>query len=518
MKTTSPSPVFRDMGQHGFDPETDLSSDVLIIGSGMGGAAFAAGLASTGLKVRMLEAGDFIPDAPDNRTPQAVYHEMRFHSRDRWLDKNDRAFVPGTYEWVGGNSKFFGAVLYRFREIDFHERHYAEGISPAWPFDYGELQPWYEKAERMLHVRGVTGEDSTEPSGPYGYDFPKVPDEPAIAELRRRLEIDGGIGTATLPLGVDTDAWLAEGQGPWDGYPDATCQGKMEAESRLLPLAAQNKRFKLITSARATRLLVEPGGSRIASVVFERDGREWTHNSKLVVVAAGAVNSAALLLRSGVANSSDQVGRNFMNHIFSVLIAIDPRFRNTSAYQKTITSNAFYDTQNDTGQALGNIQLLGRLYGDTLAHDVKYLPRFALNWIADHSAHFFLQTEDVPKPENRVTLKGDRIKLEWHRDHIPTHQTFVKRAKQLLRDARFPIVLHRLMDEALPYHQCGTVCMGSDSKTSVLNPQNVSWDHPNLIVADASALVSSAGVNPALTVAALSLRAAHHALDRFAQL
>jgi choline dehydrogenase-like flavoprotein len=143
---------------------------------------------------------------------------------------------------------------------------------------------------------------------------------------------------------------------------------------------------------------------------------------------------------------------------------------------------------------------------------------FLLRWIAAHSADFFLQTEDVPRPENRVTIKNGMIKLDWHRPRIPTHLTMVARGKRLLRAAGFPLLFHRLMDETIPYHQCGTARLGADPKTSVLDPHNVSWDHPNLMVVDASSLVSSAAVNPALTVAALSLRAAHHAPGLLRQL
>lgn len=500
-----------------FYPATDTEVDICIIGSGMGGAMFAAGLANSGLRVLMVEAGDFIPESSDNRDPRTVYQEMRFHPKTPWIDKHDRPFIPGTYEWVGGNTKFYGAVLYRFREVDFAERHYEEGVSPAWPFGYSELQPWYEKAETILKVRGQAGEDPTEPPGPYGYNFPPVPDEPAIAEVRRRLQ-KAGAKVCSLPLGVDIDQWMRDQQGPWDGYPDASCTGKMEAESCALPIAAADRNFKLLTNARATAIVLKPDGKTVEAVEVMHRGQSQTIKARLIVVACGAVNSAALLLRSGLANSSDQVGRNFMNHIFSALIAVDPRFRNTSQYQKTLSINDYYFDDNETGKALGNIQLLGRILGDTLRGNVRMMPSFVLNWISAHAADFFLQSEDVPRPENRVVIKDGMTKLEWYRPSIPTHLALVAQAKKMLKAAGFPLLFHRLMDESIPYHQCGTVRMGSDPGTSVLNSNNVSWDHPNLMVVDASCLVSSAAVNPALTVAALSLRAADHAKKFISQL
>jgi choline dehydrogenase-like flavoprotein len=508
---------FRDTADCRLDPPADLDADVLIIGSGMGGATFAAGLAGSGLKIRMLECGGFIPDAADNRSPKAVYQEMRFHAKTPWLDKHEKPFTPGNFEWVGGNTKFYGAVLYRFRREDFGERRYEEGVSPAWPFPYEELQPWYEKAELLYKVRGEEGVDPTEPPGPYGYRFPPVPDEPPVAELRRRLR-RVGVRPTPLPLAVDLEAWMAGGEAPWDQYPDTTGSGKMEAESCALPAAAANPDFKLITGARVSRLLLDASGRKVDRVEFTHDGQSHAARGRLVVLAAGAIPSAALLLKSGIANSSDQVGRNFMNHVFSFLIAVDPWFRNTCKYQKTLSINDFYFDDNDTGKALGNIQLVGKLLPETLRFQEKRAPRFLLKWIAAHSADFFLQTEDVPRPENRVTIKNGMIKLEWHRPRIPTHLMMVARAKRMLRAAGFPLLFHRLMDETIPYHQCGTLCLGANPKTSVQDPHNVSWDHPNLMVVDAGSLVSSAAVNPALTVAALALRAAAHARDLLRQL
>ncbi|MCB9993579.1 MAG: GMC family oxidoreductase [Hyphomicrobiaceae bacterium] len=495
---------------HRFDPATDLDSDILIIGSGMGGATFASALAESGVRIVMLEQGDFIADSPDNRDPDVVYGQMRFHSKLHWLDKNDQAFTPGNFEWVGGNTKFYGAVLYRFREADFGERRYEEGVSPAWPFGYSELQPWYEKAERLYKVRGQTGVDPSEPRGPYGYDYPPVPDEPAIADVRRRLERTG-IKVSSLPLAVDIDAWTSRGKGPWDQYPDGSNTGKMDAESCALTIAVGNPGFKLIRNAEVQALELGKSSNRIESVTFTLGGETHQARAKLVVLAAGAVPSAALLLKSGLANTSDQVGRNFMNHVFSFLIAVNPFFSNTSSYQKTLSINHFYDEDNDTGKALGNMQLVGRLFPETLRFQEKNAPYWLLKWISRHGVDWFLQTEDIPKPDNRVVIKDGTTKLIWNRPHIPTHMAMVERAKKMFKTAGFPIQFHRLMGEDVPYHQCGTVRMGADPKTSVLNQNNVAWDHPNLMVVDASSFVSSAAVNPGLTVAALSLRAAEFA-------
>lgn len=494
---------------HSFDPQTDTSPDIVIIGSGMGGATFAAGLADSGLRVVMLERGDFLKHAPDNRMARTVYMEKRFHPDHTWLDKNGREFQAGNYYNVGGNSKFYGSVMFRYRAHDFDGQPFDDGPTPAWPIRYDDLAPWYQQAEQLYQVRGDASGDPLSPAGPYGYTHPPVPDEPSIIKLRARLK-RAGLSPFSLPLAVDHQAWLAGGGGPWDGYPDTTLQGKKEAESCGLARAAENPGFKLITRAMVRDLQAGPDG-RITAVRFSQDGQDHTIAARLVVLSTGAINSAALLLKSGLANRSDQVGRNFMNHNASVLLGVSPGFRNTARYQKTLSINDFYSRDNVHRKPLGNVQLLGRIVPDALRGNVKYCPNAVLKWISDHAADFYVQSEDIPKPENRVTLNGDQIVLSWHRSNLKAHLTLVRLMRKSLRRAGFPVAFHRLLDEATPSHQCGTVRMGDDAATAPLRPDLQAWDHPNLMVVDASSFVTSAAVNPALTVAALSLRAAKHA-------
>lgn len=481
-------------------------SDVVIIGSGMGGATLAAGLAPTGARITILERGRQISADAPARDPWRIYINSAFKPNETWLDDKGQRFSPGNYYNVGGNSKFYGAVLIRYRAQDFQEQAHYGGISPAWPFPYDELAPWYDAAETLYQVRGAASQDPTEP--PHGADYPHPPvaDEPAITEARRRLE-RAGVQPFSLPLGVDIDTWLSHGADGWDGYPDTRC-GKMDAETCGLAEALQHENVELIEGATVTGLKLGADGRTVTEVVFEADGEEQVLRPKIVAVCAGAVQSAALLLRSEIANSSDQVGRCFMNHNATAVIAIDPRFRNDAIYQKTFGINDWYLTGGTNGEPLGNVQLLGRVTPDILKIQVPQLPKPVARWVSEHALDLYLISEDLPDPESRVTLKGKDIALIWRRSNMRAHEELLANIKATLRAAGFPLVLSRLFDGRVPSHQCGTVRMGDDPNISVVDPDCRSWDHPNLFVTDAGVLPTSAAVNPALTVAALSLRAA----------
>lgn len=480
--------------------------DIVIVGSGMGGATLAAGLAPSGAKITILERGHQIPDDAPARDPWRIYTNSAFRSRETWLDETGSPFEPGNYYNVGGNSKLYGAVLIRYREEDFGELEHHDGISPAWPIGYEEMARWYGAAEQLYQVRGDAASDATEPPHDAAYPFPPVPDENAIRIARHRLE-KAGVKPFSLPLGIDIERWLSAGDTGWDGYPDVRC-GKMDAETCGLAVALAHDNVELVTGAEVTTLTVDPQSKRIDEVVYRKDGVDTRLHPKVVAVCAGAVQSAALLLRSGVANSSDYVGRCFMNHNASAVIAVDPRYRNDAVYQKTFGINDWYLSDGNGGKPLGNVQLLGRVTPDILKIQVPQLPMFAARWVSGHALDLYLISEDLPDPESRIVLKDGKVQLIWRRSNMTAHHQLVAKTKQTLRKAGFPIVLTRLFDGRVPSHQCGTVRMGADPATSVLDPDCRSWDHPNLFVTDAAALPTSAAVNPALTVAALALRAA----------
>ncbi|NLS20495.1 GMC family oxidoreductase [Rhizobium sp. P40RR-XXII] len=492
----------------------NVTPDIVIIGSGVGGSTVAAGLAASGAQILILEAGDHIADLPVNRDQRAIFQRGHFRPKETWYEADGKGFNPGNYYNVGGNSKFYGAVLSRYRKEDFGILKHREGVSPAWPFPYEVLEPWYSRAERMYRVRGTLGEDPTEPHHSLGYEYPPVPDEAPISAVRARLKRKG-LHPSSLPLGIDIDTWLAKAKTPWDAHPNSK-DGKMDAETAALSIAMKHPNVALQTNSRAVRLETGQGG-KIEKVVFVRDGQTLSVAPKIVILSAGAVQSSVLLLRSasdryrnGLANSSDQVGRNFMNHNASAVIGVSPTFRNTSVYQKTFAFNDFYLSDGDGGFPLGNVQLLGRVSAKILKGSLPSAPEWLLNLVTGHAIDFYAMSEDIPNPESRVMVDGDRVILQWQRTNWGAHLALVAKLKQILKSIGFPIVLARAFDKRTPSHQCGTIRIGNDPASAPLDVYCRSYDHSNLFVVDASFLPTSAAVNPALTVASQALRVADH--------
>jgi choline dehydrogenase-like flavoprotein len=486
------------------------SPDIIIIGSGIGGATMAATLAPTGKTILILERGEHLAPSAQDRSDKAIFADGFFRPKEEWLDGEGKPFNPGNYYYVGGNSKFYGAVLVRYRREDFAPLAHMGGVTPGWPISYDDLEPSYGLAEKMYEVRGQIGQDPTEPPHSTLYTHPPVPDEVPIAALRGRLT-KVGLHPSSLPLGIDLAQWLARARTPWDAFPDTT-GGKMDAETAALKKALLHDNVQLRTKAQVTRLNTGAEG-KITGVELASGE---VLSAPIVVLAAGAIQTAALLLASanadhpnGLANSSDQVGRNFMNHNCSAVLALHPLWKNDSVYQKTLMVNDYYLTGGPKGEPLGNIQLLGKISG-TILRASTTLPRFVANWIARHSVDLYAMSEDLPNPQSRVTLKDGQIVLDWKRSNWEAHLALVAKLKAKLRQAGYPIVLSRPFDRRTPSHQCGTARMGNDAKTSVVDTFCRAHDHANLFITDASVLPTSAAVNPALTVAALAIRAAHH--------
>jgi choline dehydrogenase-like flavoprotein len=491
------------------------ATDILIVGSGIGGATLAAGLAGCGASITILERGEQLPDCAAARDTRAIFIDQVWRPKETWRDGRGVRFSPGNYYFVGGNSKFYGAVLIRYRERDFESLEHADGLSPAWPFPYRELEPWYAKAEDMFFVRGQSGEDPTEPPRSTPFPHPAVPDEPSIARVRERLRAVG-LKPFSLPLAVDIERWLARGRTPWDAYPDTRC-GKIDAETGPLAEALASPHVSLVTGALVERLLTEANGRRIRGVEVLHQGERRSIRAGLVVLSAGAVNSAALLLRSadesnpqGIANRSGVVGRHFMNHNCTAMLAVDPWQRNDVVYQKTLGLNDFYFDDGRGGPPLGNVQLLGRVSAPILKANLRLVPEPLLAKLSAHSVDWYLMSEDLPNPDSRVRVDGGDIVLDWRRSNMTAHRGLVARMREMFRAAGYPIALARPFDRRTPSHQCGTVRFGTDPKSSALDPFCQAHDHPNLLVVDASFMPSSAAVNPALTIAAQALRVASH--------
>lgn len=493
---------------------TGPSPDFVIIGSGIGGATIAYGLAPSGADVLILERGDWLRDSPQARDLGAIFARGHFRSGEMWHDAHGEAFPPGNFYYVGGNSKFYGAVMYRYRAQDFGVRQHLDGETVAWPFGYEELEPWYGGAEALFAVRGAADGDPTEPPRSTPFPHPPVPHEPQIADAAERLSALG-LHPAPLPLAVDVDAWLARAGTPWDGVPD-TRSGKIDAETGPLVAALAHPNVRIETGATVERLIVQPDGRRIGAVEYRQDGALRRVSAATVILSAGAVQSAALLLRSdrrsgpgGVANSSGAVGRYFMNHNTTAMIALDPRRRFETVHSKTLGLNDFYLDDGEGGPPLGNVQLLGKISAPILAANLPLpAPQPLLRALCARSLDWYLMSEDIPSATSRVTTDGARIVLDWRPTNLRAHARLVTRMRRIFRAAGYPLIVTKPFGNRAPSHQCGTVRMGLDPAAAPLDPDCRSYDHPNLYVVDASFLPSSAAVNPSLTIAAQALRVA----------
>jgi choline dehydrogenase-like flavoprotein len=489
-----------------------MQPDVLIIGSGMGGATLAAALAPSRRKVLIVERGERLQDSPEARDPDAIFRRGFYKPNETWRDISGAALHPGNYAFVGGNTKFYGAVLLRYRAEDFTPLRHVDGTTPGWPIRYADLEPFYSRAEGLYRVRGDAAQDPTEPPHSLPYPFPPVPDEPDIASLRAAFAAQG-LRVASLPLGVDIEAWLKRAATGWDAFP-CTTGAKSDAESCGLAEALKHPNVTLMTGTKATRILST--GRRVTGIEVQRGDTREVLTAPVVVLAAGAILSSALLLASanddhprGLANGSDQVGRNFMNHNLTGMVAWNPFRRNRTVYEKTIQINDFYLTGGPSGEPLGNIQMLGRITGPILAGEAG-LPPWLARHIADHSIHIMAMSEDLPDPNSRVLWRNGEVVLDWRRTNTRAHDLLVQRLKQAMRRAGWPITLSRGFPKSKPSHQCGTNRMGADPRTSVVDVHLRAHDLDNLYIADASVLPTSAAVNPSLTVAALALRLGQH--------
>jgi choline dehydrogenase-like flavoprotein len=491
--------------------------DIIIIGTGAGGATMAQGLSATGARILVLERGDFVPQEEQNWSPNAVWRELRYQTREHWLDDRGREFRPYTHYNVGGNTKFWGSVLYRLRCEDFQAVRHLDGLSPAWPIDYDTLAPFYDRAERLYHVRGAIGDDPTEPPrGPYPYEA--VPHSAGMAEIVGQLRAQG-LHPSPLPLGV-----LRPGE------PDGcilcnTCNSfacrihaKSDAEVCGIRPALQRPNVTLWTNACAQRLVTDPSGQRIVAAEVVRNGESVRVEAPLFIVSCGAVNSAALLLRSatdkhvnGLANSSGLVGKRYMAHLATMMQGFHPFRRNATVFQKTVAINDFYLRGPDTDYPLGQIQSQGRTHGVMAQTVVPWIPLWAYEGWVSRGVDWLVMSEDLPDESNRVAIAPDgRTQLQYRPNNLGPHRALVKETARILRRLGFWLVVTHSHGSRNTTHQCGTLCFGTDPRQSVLDPFCRAHDIPNLFVVDASFFPSSAAVNPGLTIVAQALRAADH--------
>jgi choline dehydrogenase-like flavoprotein len=491
--------------------------DVVIVGSGAGGGTMAHALAETDARILVVERGDFVPQEEENWDPAAVWKQLRYQSRERWLDDRGREFRPYTHYNVGGNTKFWGSVLYRLRRQDFDAIEHRDGVSPAWPVDYDTLAPYYDRAERLFHVRGQHGIDPTEPPrGPYPYEaVPHASGMALIVEQLRGL----GLHPSPLPLGLLRPG-EADGCILCNTCNSFVCRihAKSEADICAVRPALRRPNVTLWTNACVRRLIMDGRGQKIEAIEVERNGERVRVEAPLFVLSAGAVNSAALLLRSaddrhpeGLGNSSGLVGRRYMAHLATMMQGFHPFRPNATVFQKTVAINDFYFAGPRSKYPLGQIQSQGRTHGVMAQTAYPWIPLWAYSaWVA-RGVDWLVMSEDLPRLENRVTVERDgRIRLRYRPNNLKSHRALVSETKRILRRLGFWLVVKHSHGSKNTTHQCGTLVFGSNPRESVLDPFCRSHDIANLFVVDASFFPSSAAVNPGLTIIAQALRTADH--------
>lgn len=505
--------------------------DVIVVGSGAGGATVAQRLAPAGKSILILERGEHLPIEPDNWSPGAVWLARKYRTTERWFDRKGRPFRPNTHYWVGGNTIFYGAALMRLRKRDFEETRHAGGVSPAWPIRYSELAPYYDEAERLWHVRGARGADPTDDPDAPPYLFGPLGHDPSVAMIKGHFERQGW-KPFPLPLGVRrTDAR------PWasgcircttcGGHP---CLRMAKSDARLVINEIDDlPNVDLVTGRKAVRLETDASGKSVTGVVCEGPEGLETYRGDIVVLAAGAVNSAIILLRSaspahpeGLANGSDQVGRNYMFHTLTATVSISPG-KVEAPFPKTLGINDFYwgDPEGGYDLPMGHVQLLEYMSGETIKGQIAnkmpawLVPDGVAKTLARRMLAFLTISEDLPDPRNRAKLGRDgRIELHYRHNNIEGHERLRLKLRRSLESIGMICQCFKqrkfALDELLPLygtaHQCGTLRMGVDRAASVVDPSCKAHELDNLYVADSGVFVTSAAVNPTLTIVANALR------------
>ena len=493
----------------------DRHYDVIVIGSGAGGGTLAGALSRKGKSVLVLERGGAMALEDQNVADVDLFRKDRYHPKnERWFGPDGDPFAPQTTYARGGNTKIWGAVLERMREQDFGEVPLQEGISPAWPFDYGELASYYEQAEQLYRVHGKAGVDPTEPGRNGDYVAKPKPVEPFLEPLRAALQRQG-----CQPYDIPV-SWSEDRDDP-------------SGDSQLFGLEAGDPdRLTLRDNARVLRLHVNPSGSEVKAVEAELDGDTWLFRSDVVVLAAGAVNTPVILLRSanshhpkGISNGSDQVGRNLMNLQLTSILQLATE-RNSGRYGRSLGINDYYWGDKNVSFPLGHIQTAGGVLQDALFAESppvlslvsKMIPDFGLERLASRSVAWWAMTEVMPDPHNTIWLHNDQIRINYIHNNREAHDRLVYRwidtLKEVEKDPVTKVVLKAPTHArggapmSVVGYGCGSCRMGEDPSSSVVDDFGKCHELDNLYLADASVFPSCPSVGPGLTVIALALRLA----------
>ena len=464
--------------------------DVIIVGSGAGGGTLTHRLAPSGKRVLILERGDWLPREIENWDATAVFVDNRYVSKDTWYDENGKAFQPQIHYFVGGATKFYGLRCTGCASRTSASSPTTAGSLPRGRSATTSSSPTTRRPSSSIRSR-ARGEDPTDPPAGAPYPFPPVSHEPRIQQL-----FDDMARVGMHPFHAPCGIMLDEANpalstcircATCDGFP-CLVHAKSDADVIAVRPSLGYDNVTLVRNATVQRLETEPSGRTVTSVVADVDGAEQRYTGSVVVVSAGAANSAKLLLASandkhpnGLANGSDQVGRNYVFHNSRAFLAVSME-KNDTRFQKTLGMNDYYFGDDDFGYPMGNVQMVGKssapMYRGEKPIETKLAPTLALDEVAERAVDFWLSTEDLPAPDNRVTLNNDgNIVLTYTpNNREPLEQLYHRVTKHLSHLGMHP---HHLiprdiyMKNDIPVagcaHQAGTVRFGTDRATSVLD-------------------------------------------------
>lgn len=499
----------------------DQYYDLIVVGTGAGGGTLAYKLAPTGKKILILERGDFMPLEEQNRSNVDLFKRERYHAPEQWYDSAGEPFYPQMNYSVGGNTKIYGAALLRMRERDFETVQHQAGVSPEWCLKYQDFEPYYTEAEQLYKVHCQGNIDPTEPYRSGEYPYPAVTNEPQIQAISDAIA-QQGFHPSPIPLGLTRQE------------EDPTNDSEV---SGIIP-ALKYTNVTLKTKAKVICLHTNPSGKVVKAVEAEIAGQSYLFLADIVVLACGAVNSAALLLKSandshpkGLANSSDLVGRNLMKSLMTAVVQLSNK-PNSGSFQRSIYVNDFYWGDSDFPYPMGHIQNTGGLLTDIIFAEAppmlsvlaKFMPGFGLKQLATRSIGWWAQTEDLPDPNNRVRVDGNKIYIDYTPNNTEAHDRLIYRWTDVLKTVEKNLdgfqrgVIHPRGEVPLQVmaNQCGTCRFGDNPTTSVLDPNCRTHDVDNLYVVDGSFFPSNAGISPALTIIANALRVGEHLIERLA--
>jgi choline dehydrogenase-like flavoprotein len=498
----------------------DQHYDVIVIGSGAGGGTLVGQLAASGRRVLLLERGGAMALADQNVADVDLFRKDRYHPGEMWFGPDGDPFNPQTIYALGGNSKIWGAVLERMREREFAGEPLQEGPVPAWEVSYHELAPYYERAEQLYRVHGRSGADPNGPPRQADYPLPPRPIEPFLEDLRAALQRHG-THPYDLPLSWSEQAEDPSGDAEVFGVAPARREATVTVRER----------------ARVRCLHVNPSGREVRGVEAEIDGQAWLFSAHQVVLAAGAINTAEILLRSasdqhsrGLANGSDQVGRNLMKPQLTAILQLATA-PNSGRYPRSLGVSDYSWGDRNVSFPLGTIQSGGGVLQDALFAEsppvlsliTKLLPGFGLNRLASRSISWWAMSAVRPDPENRVTLRGASLQIQYLPNNREAHDRLVYRWMDTLQKVEedpactvvktAPIRPRGEAPLSAMGQVCGTCRMGSDPATSVVDRQGRCHELTNLWIADASVFPSCPSVGIGLTVIANALRISEAVLE-----